>query len=115
MGNTKQDTVDGPKPVIKLAIRQSKPINVSSKAPAVAEQPERRFDIFERSEWDPPDYSKFPWNYDMKWPVTRAERIKELDDLFAHYKHTYHKDNVIAVKAWHSQFPPDQIVPRDGC
>ena len=45
--------------------------------------------------------------------MTRAERLKELDDLFAYYKKGPQKENVKAAKAWHSKFPPDQIVLND--
>ncbi|GAD98266.1 hypothetical protein PVAR5_6957 [Paecilomyces variotii No. 5] len=54
-----------------------------------------------------------PPNYEPKWPLTRAERIKELDDPSAHYDKTEQRDNIRAAKAWHAQFPPDQIVPEE--
>jgi hypothetical protein len=57
------------------------------------------------------DSSKFPWNYEEKWPLTRAERLKELDDLSVHYSKTLQRANVDAAKLWHSRFPADQIVP----
>jgi hypothetical protein len=55
--------------------------------------------------------STYPWNYREKWPLTRAERIRELDELFEHYGKTLQRSNVIAAKSWHSKFPGDQIVP----
>ncbi|KAL1882448.1 hypothetical protein Plec18167_002864 [Paecilomyces lecythidis] len=77
----------------------------SGKAPQESnEAPESEFDL---------DWNKFPWNYKLKWPLTRAERIKELDDLLAHYDKTEQAANVRAAKAWHAQFPPDQIVPEE--
>ena len=57
--------------------------------------------------------STYPWNYDEKWPLTRAERLQELDDLSPHYEKTLDKDNINAAKAWHSQFPHDQTVPNE--
>jgi hypothetical protein len=59
------------------------------------------------------DLSTFPWNYEEKWPLTRAERLRELDDLTPHYEKTLQKDNINASKAWHSQFPHDQIIPNE--
>ncbi|KAL1861160.1 hypothetical protein Plec18170_001675 [Paecilomyces lecythidis] len=57
-------------------------------------------------------WDKFPISK-LKWPLTRAERIKELDDQLARYEKTEQEANVRAAKAWHAQFPPDQIVPEE--
>ncbi|KAN0081848.1 hypothetical protein V8E54_003146 [Elaphomyces granulatus] len=51
------------------------------------------------------------WNYQWKWPLTRAERLKELDELSVHYDKTPQRANINAVKLWHSQFPENQIIP----
>lgn len=58
-------------------------------------------------EWD-----KLP-HYELKWPLTRAERLKELEEMSVHYEKTDQRDNIRAAKAWHAQFPPDQIVPEE--
>ncbi|KAJ9364498.1 hypothetical protein DTO280E4_1744 [Paecilomyces variotii] len=58
-------------------------------------------------EWD-----KLP-HYELKWPLTRAERLKELEEMSVHYEKTDQRDNIKAAKAWHAQFPPDQIVPEE--
>jgi hypothetical protein len=57
--------------------------------------------------------SSFPRNYQWKWPLTRAERLKELDELSARYDKTRQRANINAVKLWHSQFPKDQIIPDE--
>ena len=57
--------------------------------------------------------STYPWNYDLKWPLTRVERLQELDNLTSHYEKTLQKDNINAAKAWHSQFPRDQTIPHE--
>ena len=48
-----------------------------------------------------------------KWPLTRGERIKELDRLQPLFEHTSQRDNIIAMKAWHARFPSDQVVPEE--
>lgn len=53
----------------------------------------------------------FPHDFMGKWPLTRAERVQELDFLSQHYNQTSPRENIDAAKAWHSQFPPDVIVP----
>ena len=52
-----------------------------------------------------------PHDFMGKWPLTRAERVQELDFLSQHYNQTRQRENIDAAKAWHSQFPPDEIVP----
>lgn len=42
-----------------------------------------------------------------------AERLRELEILSIHYETTHQKNNIMAVKTWHSQFPPEQIVPDE--
>lgn len=53
----------------------------------------------------------FSWNFKPKGPLTRAERVRELDELSCHYMRTLQKDNIMAVKAWHLQDPQEQIFP----
>ncbi|GAD95831.1 hypothetical protein PVAR5_4477 [Paecilomyces variotii No. 5] len=48
-----------------------------------------------------------------KWPITRAERLEELEKMSPHYEKTDQRANLKAAKAWHVQFPPDEIVPED--
>lgn len=57
--------------------------------------------------------STFPWNFIPKWPITRGERVGELEVLSHHYNKTPQKANVAAAIAWHSQFPPGERVPDD--
>lgn len=54
---------------------------------------------------------KFPWNFDMKWPITRGERIQELRTLNEYYGNTSQANNVKAAIAWHSKFSADELVP----
>ncbi|KAJ9194427.1 hypothetical protein DTO164E3_7312 [Paecilomyces variotii] len=56
--------------------------------------------------------SSFPWNFEAKWPLTRRERIKELEELSEHYEKTAQKDNIRAARLYHAQFPLDEIVPE---
>lgn len=56
--------------------------------------------------------SSFPWNLEAKWPLTRRERIKELEELSEHYEKTAQKDNIRAARLYHAQFPLDEIVPE---
>lgn len=48
---------------------------------------------------------------DLNWPLTRKERIQELDELYPLYCHSGQEKNIIAAKEYHSQFPADQIIP----
>jgi hypothetical protein len=61
-----------------------------------------------------PDFlsDSFPWDFQPKWPVTHGERLAELNELSVHYEKTLQKDNIVAAKNWHAQFPPDKIVPN---
>lgn len=54
-----------------------------------------------------------PTSPDLKWPLTREERIQELDELYPLYSHTPQAQNIIAAKKHHSQFPAEQIVPAN--
>lgn len=42
----------------------------------------------------------------------RQERIRELEFKSRHYLGTHQKENIIAAREWHSQFPPDRIIPE---
>lgn len=44
-------------------------------------------------------WPSFPFDFDGKWPLTRAERIQELDFLSQHYIKTAQKENIAAAKA----------------
>ena len=55
----------------------------------------------------------FPHDFMGKWPLTRAERMQELDFLSQHYNKTSQRENVDAARAWHGKFPPDEIVPDE--
>ena len=46
----------------------------------------------------------------MKWPITRRERIQELQTLNEYYGHTSQADNITAAIAWHSKFSADELV-----
>jgi hypothetical protein len=61
-----------------------------------------------------PDFlsDSFPWDFQPKWPVTHGERLAELNQLSSHYEKTLQKDNIVAAKNWHAQFPPDEVVPN---
>ena len=61
--------------------------------------------------WNP-EMVGFPWDFEEKWAY-HAERLRELEILSIHYETTHQKNNIMAVKAWHSQFPPEQIVPDE--
>ena len=56
-------------------------------------------------------FDKFPWNFPMKWPITRGERIHELQTLNEYYAHTSQAANIKAAIAWHSGFHADELVP----
>ncbi|KAJ9251186.1 hypothetical protein DTO207G8_5537 [Paecilomyces variotii] len=56
--------------------------------------------------------SSFPWNFEAKWPLTHAERIKELEELSKDYEKTAQKENIRAARLYHAQFPPDEVVPE---
>lgn len=62
--------------------------------------------------WNP-EMIGFPWDFEEKWPVTRAERLRELEILSIHYDTTNQKNNIMAVKSWHGKFPPGQVVPDE--
>lgn len=47
----------------------------------------------------------------MKWPVTRGERIHELQTINQHYAQTSQAANVNAAIMWHLQFHADELVP----
>lgn len=51
--------------------------------------------------------------FQRKWPVTRGERIEELNELSGHYEHITQKDNINAVKDWHSKFLLDQTITNE--
>lgn len=51
---------------------------------------------------------------ELKWRLTRRERIYELDLMCKECEGTPQvEESIIAAKAWHSQFPLDEYVPRD--
>lgn len=43
-------------------------------------------------------------NLKGKWPLTRAERIQELEELVCHYEVAIQRENFIAAQAWHSLY-----------
>lgn len=49
---------------------------------------------------------------ELKWPLTRRERIYELDLTCKEYEGTQ-VENILAAKVWHPLFPLDEYVPRD--
>lgn len=57
-------------------------------------------------------FNPFPWNFTPKWPLTRAERIHELQRVAPFYESTYQKENIAAAIHWHSQFGPYEICPE---
>lgn len=57
--------------------------------------------------------STFPHDFIGKWPLTRAERIQELDFLSQHYNQTSQSENIAAAKEWHGKFPPNETIPDD--
>lgn len=48
----------------------------------------------------------------LKWPLTRAERCEELDKLASLYNNEQ-KVNILAAKAYHQSFPPEELVPNE--
>ena len=50
---------------------------------------------------------------DWKWPVTREERIKELENIAPFYKGTPHQENIVAAIAWHATFSPNETAPGE--
>lgn len=59
-------------------------------------------------------WSSFPFDFNPKWPLTRAERVQELEELLSrHYFKTIQKDNIKSAIAYHKGFPPDQVIPDD--
>lgn len=57
--------------------------------------------------------SMFPWNFVPKWPISRRERVKELEVLSEHYNNTPQRANVAAAIYWHKKFPSGERVPDD--
>ena len=57
--------------------------------------------------------SMFPWNFVPKWPISRRERVEELEVLSEHYNNTPQRANVAAAIDWHKKFPPGERVPGD--
>lgn len=53
-----------------------------------------------------------PQSPEFKWPLTRQERMEELDQLYPLYADTPQAPNIIAAKDYHSKFPADQVVPE---
>lgn len=41
--------------------------------------------------------------------LTYAKHNRELEVLSRHYMSTPQKDSIVAAKAWHSQFPADDL------
>lgn len=69
-------------------------------------------DLTELKSFFPELPPSFPWNFEAKWPLTHAERIKELEELSKHYEKTAQKENIRAARLYHAQFPPDEVVPE---
>lgn len=55
----------------------------------------------------PPSPSQIP----LKWPLTRAERIRELERLAPFYESNAPKNNILTARAYHAQFPVEELVP----
>ena len=49
--------------------------------------------------------SMFPWNFVPKWPISRRERVDELEVLSEHYNNTPQRANVAAAIDWHKKIP----------
>lgn len=47
---------------------------------------------------------------ESKWPLTRLERIQELDIMYKEMEGTPQVENIKAAKAWYSQFPLNEYV-----
>ncbi|CRG83699.1 hypothetical protein PISL3812_01054 [Talaromyces islandicus] len=56
----------------------------------------------------------FPLGFEFKWPLTRAERVQELEEILSrHYFKTPQKNNIKAAIAYHAGFPPDEMIPDE--
>lgn len=53
-----------------------------------------------------------PQSPDFKWPLTREEKMEELDQVYPLYADTPQAPNIIAARDYHSKFPADQVVPE---
>lgn len=47
----------------------------------------------------------------LRWPLTRGQRMKELDQLLSDYKSTHQLENILAARTYHSQFPAHGYIP----
>ena len=55
----------------------------------------------------------FPWKFEPKWPLTRAEHIHELERIAPYFDSKAMRDNIAAAINWHDTFPPNDMVPAD--
>ncbi|QKX56908.1 uncharacterized protein TRUGW13939_04016 [Talaromyces rugulosus] len=61
------------------------------------------------------DWSSYPLDFEDKWPLTRAERVQELEELLSrHYFKTMQRENIKGAIAYHAGFPPDEVMPDES-
>lgn len=60
-----------------------------------------------------PSNEPFPWGFMPQWPVTRAQRIRDLARIAPFYESTVQRENIAAAMDWHAKFDPDEVVPAD--
>lgn len=52
-----------------------------------------------------------PSQIPLKWLLTRAERIRELELLEPFYESNPQKENIITAGGYRAQFPAEELVP----
>ena len=68
--------------------------------------------LIKRQKDDKETKPSLPPRIPLKWPLTRAERCEELDKLASLYNNEQ-KANILAAKAYHQKFPPEELVPNE--
>lgn len=78
------------------------------------ENKERTITDFEFTDRPLPNLDKWDFPFSPpEWPLTRAERIAELQEQLPFYAKANQSPNILAAIAYHSQFPGEEMVTTD--